>query len=101
MPTPVPQAFAGSEKFLWGFVRELVGVAVGPGQRGLRGACLLGGRAGHGGGDHSFSLPAGVCVCVSPQGPCGSPERGLCLHVCAKGWVSRRTWASQDLPTTA
>lgn len=38
MHTLIPRAFAGTGKFLWGLVSELVGVAVGPGQLGLRGA---------------------------------------------------------------
>ena len=40
MPTLIPRAFAGSEKFLWGFVSKLVGAAVGPGLWGLKGAHL-------------------------------------------------------------
>lgn len=42
MPTPIPRAFAGSEKFLWRFVSQLVGAAVGPGQPGLEGARVVG-----------------------------------------------------------
>lgn len=37
MPPLIPKASVGTEKFLWGFVSKLVGVAVGPGPWGISG----------------------------------------------------------------
>lgn len=86
--------FYAHPEFLWGFVSKLVGAALGPGQRGLRGAWFLGVGAGHGGdGGCCFFLPGCWCLRGSPQEPCSSLERGPCVRVCTKGWVSRRTWA--------
>lgn len=61
MPTPTPKAFAGTEKFLWGFVNKLVGMAVGVKAMGPQG-CPLEAGAGHGEGGYSSSLPALACT---------------------------------------